>query len=68
MPDRVTSKLAIFEGKHIRKTFLDGMWWFAVIDVVEVLTGSSIPKRYWSDLEKSLFMKGLQKRTKKSYS
>lgn len=58
MPDRETSKLAVFEGKHIRKTFLDGMWWFAVIDVVEVLTGSSIPKRYWSDLKKKLVSEG----------
>ncbi len=24
-------------------------WYFSVIDVIEILTGSSIPKRYWSD-------------------
>lgn len=46
-------KLAVFEGKHIRKTIHNGEWWFAIIDVVEVLTESSLPKRYWSDLKKS---------------
>ena len=29
-------------------------WYFSVIDVVQVLTGSTIPKRYWSDLRKKL--------------
>ena len=36
------------------------MWHFAVIDVIEVLTGSSIPKRYWSDLKKKLTKEGSQ--------
>ena len=29
-------------------------WYFSVVDVVQVLTGSTIPKRYWSDLRKKL--------------
>ena len=52
------TKLAVFEGKHIRKVFHDGEWWFAVIDVVEILTESSIPKRYWSDLKMKLVAEG----------
>jgi DNA-damage-inducible protein D len=51
-------RVAVFEGKHIRKIFHDGEWWFAVIDIVEVLTGSSIPKRYWSDLKRKLAKEG----------
>ena len=46
-------KIAIFEGKRIRRRW-DGereLWYFSVIDVVEVLTGSTIPRRYWSDLK-----------------
>lgn len=58
MPENETSKLAVFEGKHIRKTIHEGEWWFAVIDVVELLTASSIPKRYWSDLKKKLVSEG----------
>jgi DNA-damage-inducible protein D len=48
------NKLAVFQGKHIRKVLHDGEWWFSIIDVVEVLTDSSIPKRYWSDLKRKL--------------
>ncbi len=52
-------KLAVFEGKQIRKTLHNGEWWFAIIDVVEILTESSIPKRYWSDLKKKLVSEGV---------
>jgi DNA-damage-inducible protein D len=52
------ARIAVFEGKHIRKILHEGEWWFAVIDIVEVLTGSSIPKRYWSDLKKKLAAEG----------
>jgi hypothetical protein len=31
---------------------------FSVIDVIEFLTGSSIPKRYLSDLKKKLIAEG----------
>ena len=33
-------------------------WVFSVIDVIEILTGSTIPKRYWSDLKKKLTKEG----------
>jgi len=52
------ARIAVFEGKHIRKILHEGEWWFAVIDIVAVLTGSSIPKRYWSDLKKKLAAEG----------
>ena len=51
-------RVAVFEGKHIRKIMHEGEWWFSVIDIVEVLTGSSIPKRYWSDLKRKLLKEG----------
>ena len=53
-----STKLAVFEGKHIRKVLHEGDWWFAVIDIVEVLTESSVPKRYWSDLKRKLASEG----------
>jgi len=34
------------------------MWYFAVIDVVKVLTDSTIPRRYWADLKKKLQEEG----------
>jgi DNA-damage-inducible protein D len=54
----MVDKLAVFQGKHIRRILHEGEWWFSVIDIVEVLTGSSIPKRYWSDLKKKLAAEG----------
>lgn len=58
MSTEKSTKLAVFEGKHIRKVLHEGEWWFAVIDIVEVLTESSIPKRYWSDLKKKIVAEG----------
>ena len=52
------TKVAVFEGKHIRKILHGGEWWFSIIDIVQVLTGSSIPKRYWSDLKRKLTKEG----------
>ncbi|MBR4598967.1 MAG: Bro-N domain-containing protein [Treponema sp.] len=33
-------------------------WYFSVIDVVEVLSGSQNPRRYWSDLKIKLVKEG----------
>ena len=53
-----TTKIALFEGKKIRKTIHNNEWWFSVIDVIEFLTDSNIPKRYWSDLKRKLKNEG----------
>ncbi len=49
-----TTKVALFEGKKIRKVFHQNEWWFSVIDVIEVLTDSTNPRRYWTDLKRKL--------------
>jgi len=41
------TKIAIFKGKKIRKTFHQKEWWFSIVDVVEVLTDSINPNDYW---------------------
>lgn len=54
------SNIKLFESKKVR-THWDAekeTWFFSVIDVIEILTGSSIPKRYWSDLKKKLTKEG----------
>ena len=33
-------------------------WYFSVIDVIEILSESSIPKRYWADLKRKLYAEG----------
>jgi len=40
-------RLAVFEGKQIRKIIHNGDWWFSVIDVVGVLSDSDNPRDYW---------------------
>jgi DNA-damage-inducible protein D len=47
-------KLVIFEDKKIRRSFHKGEWYFSVIDIVRVLSGSSDPSRYWTELRDQL--------------
>ncbi len=56
------NNLVLFESKRIRRYYdtENEVWFFSVIDVIEILTGSSIPKRYWSDLKKKLTNEGSQ--------
>lgn len=45
------NKLAIFEEKEIRREWYKDDWYFSVIDVIEVLSESKRPRKYWSDLK-----------------
>ena len=40
------TKLTIFKGKEIRRTLHEDEWWFAIADIVEVLTASADPCQY----------------------
>ncbi len=46
--------LAVFENKKIRKIWHNNEWWFSVVDIVEALTGSERPRKYWADLKSKL--------------
>src|SRR3989344_5687716 len=46
-----STKIALFKGKRIRKTLQHGEWWFSVIDVIEALTNSSQPSKYWTAMK-----------------
>ncbi len=50
----MTEKLAIFKGKEIRRTIHDDEWWFSVVDVCGVLTGSADAGAYWRKLKQRL--------------
>ncbi|MBK5205038.1 MAG: Bro-N domain-containing protein [Polaromonas sp.] len=47
---------AEFDGQSIRRVYDEDteIWWFSVVDVVQVLTDSNNAKRYWSDLKRKL--------------
>ncbi len=54
--------IKLFEQKQIRSIWNEDneKWYFSIIDVIQVLTESTIPKRYWTDLKKKLSVEGSQ--------
>ncbi|MCX6807554.1 MAG: Bro-N domain-containing protein [Patescibacteria group bacterium] len=46
-----TTKIALFKGKKIRKILFQNEWWFSAIDVIEALTDSSQPSKYWTAMK-----------------
>ena len=45
-------KVAVFKGKKVRRVFKNGQWWFAVADVVEILTDSANVADYIKKIRK----------------
>ena len=52
--------IAIFNGKAIRRKLIEDKWFFSVVDIVGVLTDSTIPRRYWADLKTKLEEEGFE--------
>ncbi len=54
------SNIKLFESKQIRSEWdeKEQKWYFAIIDVIEILTESNNPRRYWSDLKRKLSTEG----------
>lgn len=50
------TKLAIFEQKEIRKVWDSekGDWYFSIVDIIEALTESPRPRKYWNALKTKL--------------
>ena len=56
------NKIKVFENKKVRTAWNEETedWFFSVIDVIEILTESENPRRYWSDLKRKLAKEGSQ--------
>ena len=52
------TKIALFKGKAIRKTIYKNEWCFSVVDIIEALTGTERPRKYWNDFKKKLKEEG----------
>ena len=52
------TRIAIFQKKEIRKIIYKNEWWFSIVDIVQALTGTERPRKYWSDLKKKLEIEG----------
>ena len=55
-----SNSIILFNQKQVRRIWDEEneQWYFSIIDVIEILTDSSLPKRYWSDLKKKLKKEG----------
>ncbi len=47
-----TNKIALFEGKKVRRTMHQGRWWFVIVDIIAILTDSVQPEGYLKDLRR----------------
>jgi len=54
--NKTKNKIAIFENKEIRRHWNNekGEWYFSVIDIIEALTQTDRPRKYWDDLKRKL--------------
>ena len=54
------NQIKLFEEKKVRTAWDEASeeWYFSIVDVVEVLTGTDRPRKYWNDLKKKLKMEG----------
>ena len=52
--------IKLFETKQVRTVWNEAEeeWYFSIIDVIEVLTGSDRPRKYWDDLKRKLRTEG----------
>ena len=53
-----TAQSMDYDFTKIRKTFHNGQWYFAYMDVISVLTGSKSPRRYATELKNKLQAEG----------
>jgi len=46
------NKLIVFQNKNIRRIWHENEWFYAVVDIIEVLTESTKPRDYWYRVKK----------------
>ncbi len=52
--------IVLFNQKQVRRHWDQDaeVWYFSIVDIIEVLTDSNRPRKYWSDLKKKLEAEG----------
>jgi DNA-damage-inducible protein D len=46
------NQLTIFEQKPIRRVELEGVIYFSIVDIIEILTESTAPSKYWDAVKR----------------
>ncbi len=61
------SNIKLFESKKIRSVWneQEQKWYLSIIDIINVLTASSRPRKYWSDLKMRLIKEGFEQLSEK---
>jgi hypothetical protein len=59
--------IKLFESKKVRSEWneKDQQWYFSIIDIIEILTESQRPRKYWADLKKKLLQEGFEQLSEK---
>ncbi len=52
------TKIAIFDGNHVRKTLFNNEWHFSIVDICRVLAESDDAGAYWRKLKQRLIIEG----------
>jgi hypothetical protein len=52
--------IKLFENKQVRTAWSEEeqIWYFSIVDIISILTGSDRPRKYWSDLKTKLKKEG----------
>ena len=55
-------KIKVFDDKQVRMEWNEDEqdWQISIVDVIELLTGTENPRRYWSDLKRKMKAEGSQ--------
>lgn len=61
----MSNKIAIFQEKQVRRVWHNEQWYFSIIDVIEILTETDRPRKYWADLKKKLTAEGYNEMSEK---
>lgn len=52
------NKIVLFQEKAVRRVWHNDQWLFSIVDVIEVLTGSPRPRKYWNAHKTKLLKEG----------
>jgi len=54
------NEMILFQDKKVRRIWNESnqKWYFSIVDVIEVLTESNRPRKYWNDLKSKLKNEG----------
>lgn len=60
MPKNIKKSIVNFEDAPVRRVWdeKEEKWYFSVVDIISVLTGTDRPRKYWNDLKNKLEQEG----------